>query len=59
MWVDAVVCDYNYSFDPRVYLRRHFAEDNANYALLIDEAHNLVDRARSMFSADIRNRRAS
>ena len=54
MWVDAVVCDYNYVFDPRVYLRRHFAEENGNYALLIDEAHNLVDRARSMFSADIR-----
>ena len=52
-WVDVVVCDYNYVFDPRVYLRRHFAEEPGDYAFLVDEAHNLVDRARDMFSADL------
>ena len=52
-WVDVVVCDYNYVFDPKVYLRRHFAEEPGNYAFLVDEAHNLVDRAREMFSAEI------
>lgn len=52
-WVDAVICDYNYVFDPRVYLRRHFAENGGQYCFLVDEAHNLVDRAREMFSADL------
>ena len=52
-WVDAVICDYNYVFDPKVYLRRHFAEPGGDYALLVDEAHNLVDRAREMFSAEL------
>ncbi len=53
LWSDGVVCDYNYAFDPTVYLRRFFSEDTNDYALLIDEAHNLVDRAREMFSASI------
>lgn len=53
VWVDAIICDYNYVFDPQVYLHRHFAEDGGAYAFLVDEAHNLVDRAREMFSADI------
>ena len=52
-WVDVIVCDYNYVFDPKVYLRRHFAEEAGDYAFLVDEAHNLVDRAREMFSADL------
>jgi DNA excision repair protein ERCC-2 len=52
-WVDAVICDYNYVFDPKAYLRRHFADDGGDYAFLVDEAHNLVDRAREMFSADL------
>lgn len=52
-WVDAIICDYNYVFDPRVYLRRHFSEDRTLCAFLVDEAHNLVDRAREMFSADL------
>jgi DNA excision repair protein ERCC-2 len=55
-WVDAVVCDYNYVFDPQVYLRRHFTEDGGAYGFLVDEAHNLVDRARDMFSADLDGR---
>jgi DNA excision repair protein ERCC-2 len=53
LWVDAVICDYNYAFDPRVYLRRFFADESAPMLLLIDEAHNLVDRSREMFSAEI------
>ena len=55
-WVDAVICDYNYVFDPRVYLRRHFTEAGGDYGFLVDEAHNLVDRAREMFSADLDTR---
>lgn len=53
---DCVICDYNYAFDPRVYLRRFFDNDE-DYVLLVDEAHNLVDRAREMFSADIYKKR--
>jgi Rad3-related DNA helicase len=56
VWADAVICDYNYVFDPQVYLRRHFAEDGGEYGFLVDEAHNLVDRAREMFSADLDGR---
>ncbi|HEY4414926.1 MAG TPA: ATP-dependent DNA helicase [Verrucomicrobiae bacterium] len=52
-WSDVVICDYNYVFDPKVYLRRHFSETSNHYGLLVDEAHNLVDRAREMFSADL------
>jgi DNA excision repair protein ERCC-2 len=53
LWADCIVCDYNYAFDPRVYLRRFFLEENGAYTFLIDEAHNLVDRSREMFSAEI------
>ncbi len=53
VWVDVVICDYNYAFDPQVFLRRHFAEEGGDFAFLIDEAHNLVDRAREMFSANL------
>ncbi len=53
MWVDCVICDYNYVFDPRAYLRRFFAENNGDYAFLIDEAHNLIDRSREMFSSEL------
>lgn len=51
-WADIVICDYNYVFDPRVYLR-HLFLDGGEYLFLIDEAHNLVDRAREMFSAEL------
>lgn len=47
---DIVICDYNYVFDPRVQLRRHFGK-KSRIGLLIDEAHNLPDRAREMYSA--------
>ena len=53
VWVDAIIGDYNYVFDPQVYLRRHFPEAGGPYGFLVDEAHNLVDRARDMFSADL------
>lgn len=52
LWTDAVIGDYNYVFDPRVHLRRFFSEGvKGEYLFLIDEAHNLVERGREMFSA--------
>lgn len=52
LFADAVICDYNYVFDPHVYLRRYFGGDHAGkYIFLIDEAHNLLDRGREMYSA--------
>lgn len=54
LWADSIICDYNYAFDPNVYLRRFFVNEKKNdYTFLIDEAHNLVDRAREMYSAQI------
>ena len=51
-WVDAVICDYNYVFDPNAHLKRFFSEGSSgNYIFLIDEAHNLVERGREMYSA--------
>ncbi|TXK70635.1 ATP-dependent DNA helicase [Paenibacillus sp. N3.4] len=50
---DAVICDYNYVFDPQVNLKRLFEEQKRKSALLIDEAHNLLDRARGMYSSDL------
>lgn len=53
-WCDGIICDYNYVFDPNVRLKRYFAEGSkGEYVFLIDEAHNLVDRAISMYSADL------
>jgi len=49
---DIIICDYNYAFDPRVFLKRFFL-NAGDYIFLVDEAHNLVDRAREMFSAEI------
>ena len=52
LFADAVICDYNYLFDPHVYLKRFFGEGAAgNYIFLIDEAHNLLERGREMYSA--------
>jgi Rad3-related DNA helicase len=53
LWADVIICDYNYAFDPRVYLKRFFSDTGGDYAFLVDEAHNLVDRAREMFSAQM------
>lgn len=52
LFADLVICDYNYLFDPHVYLKRFFTEGiREDYIFLIDEAHNLVDRGREMYSA--------
>lgn len=51
-WVDAVICDYNYVFDPNVRLKRYFSDGvSGEYLVLVDEAHNLVSRGREMYSA--------
>ena len=53
-WVDAVICDYNYVFDPTAHLKRFFSEGGSgDYIFLIDEAHNLVERGREMYSASL------
>ena len=53
-WADAVICDYNYAFDPQAHLKRFFSESGkGEYLFLIDEAHNLVERGREMFSASL------
>lgn len=53
-WADAVICDYNYVFDPNVQLKRFFSEGvKGEYIFLIDEAHNLVERGREMYSASL------
>ena len=54
IWADAIIGDYNYVFDPSANLKRFFANQGQNnYVFLIDEAHNLVDRAREMYSASL------
>lgn len=53
-WVDAIICDYNYAFDPKVHLKRFFGDGvKGDYLFLIDEAHNLVERGRKMYSATL------
>lgn len=52
LFADAVICDYNYLFDPHIYLKRFFGDGSeGNYIFLIDEAHNLLERGREMYSA--------
>lgn len=54
LWADAVICDYNYAFDPTAHLKRFFSEGGeGEYIFLIDEAHNLVERGREMYSAQL------
>ena len=54
LWADAVICDYNYVFDPTVALKRFFGgEGKNNYVFLVDEAHNLPERAREMYSGTL------
>ena len=55
-YCDIIICDYNYAFDPSVYLRRYFGDGGKRekYVFLIDEAHNLADRARDAYSASLR-----
>lgn len=58
LWCDIIISDYNYAFDPRVRLKRYFVDSaeskKSEYYFLVDEAHNLVDRSRKMFSAELR-----
>lgn len=53
MFSDVIICDYNYIFDPRVYLKRYFDVKKTDFTFLVDEAHNLLDRSRSMYSGEI------
>ncbi len=54
LYADAIIGDYNYLFDPHVYLKRFFGENSSkNYVFLIDEAHNLLERGREMYSATL------
>lgn len=53
LFSDLIICDYNYVFDPRVYLRRFFVDIREKYMFLVDEAHNLVDRSREMYSSTL------
>lgn len=52
-WCDCIIGDYNYLFDPVVYLQRYFEGKGGDYIFLIDEAHNLPDRSREMYSASV------
>ncbi len=52
LFADGIICDYNYVFDPRVNMNRFFSI-GGRYAFLVDEAHNLVDRASTMYSAEL------
>ena len=51
---DIIICDYNYLFDPFVYLKRYFEESNRPYFVLVDEAHNLAERSLDMFSCELK-----
>ena len=53
LFMDVIICDYNYLFDPISYMKRYFDEDSSHFLALIDEAHNLVDRSRDMYSASL------
>ena len=53
LFMDVIICDYNYLFDPISYMKRYFDEDVSSYLALVDEAHNLVDRSRDMYSASL------
>ena len=53
LFCDVIICDYNYMFDPLSYMKRYFDDDASHYLALIDEAHNLVDRSRDMYSSSI------
>ncbi len=53
LFCDVIICDYNYLFDPISYMKRYFDEDASHYLALVDEAHNLIDRSREMYSASV------
>ena len=53
LFMDVIICDYNYMFDPISYMKRYFDEDSSHFLALVDEAHNLIDRSRDMYSASL------
>ena len=53
LYSDVIICDFNYVFDPISYMKRYFDEDASHYMVLVDEAHNLVDRSKDMYSASL------
>jgi DNA excision repair protein ERCC-2 len=53
LWADGIIGDYNYAFDPTVSLKRFLEDESTRTVFMVDEAHNLVDRAREMYSAEI------
>jgi DNA excision repair protein ERCC-2 len=56
-WVDCVICDYNYMFDPLVNLNDFTEKNRPEYTVLLDEAHNLSARSHEMFSARIKKQK--
>ena len=52
-FVDVIICDYNYAFDPRIHLIRYFDETNFKPLILVDEAHNMISRSRDMYSSTL------
>lgn len=53
-FMDGIICDYNYVFDPQARLKRYFSDGmGGNYIFLVDEAHNMIDRGREMYSAEL------
>ena len=57
LFSDIIICDYNYMFDPISYMKRYFDEDASHHLALVDEAHNLIDRSRDMYSATISHKK--
>ncbi|MDY4848851.1 MAG: helicase C-terminal domain-containing protein [Bacilli bacterium] len=53
LFCDVIVCDYNYLFDPISYMKRYFDEDASHFLVLVDEAHNLTERSKEMYSSSI------
>lgn len=54
-YCDVIIADYNYVFDPVAHLIRYFSNEDSIYnaKVLIDEAHNMIDRSKEMFSSEI------
>lgn len=52
-YVDVIICDYNYAFDPRIHLIRYFDDSNFKPLILVDEAHNMIQRSRDMYSSTL------
>ncbi len=55
LFMDIIICDYNYMFDPITHMQRYFDDDSSKFIALIDEAHNLVERSKGMYSATLSN----